>query len=88
MCLLCQRQNSLPSDLCVTVHENEGCVELGSINAELGEMTELSPSSKGRLEDVQVCFLRSICFLKVMSDRFMGLLGHFPKRLQYYHKKI
>lgn len=59
MCLLCQGQNSSPSDLCATVRENEGCVEctakLGGINVGLGETTELNPSSKGRLEDVQVC---------------------------------
>ena len=65
VCLLCQQQNSLPSHLCVTVCENEGYVgcitELGSINAEQGEMTELNPSSKGRLEDVQVYFFWDLC---------------------------
>lgn len=55
---------------------------------ELGEMTELSLSSKGRQGCASVCLWTCICFLKVGSDTVMGSLGCFPRKLQYYHKNI
>lgn len=35
-----------------------------------------------------MCFLRSMCFLKVASYTIMSVSGCFPRRLQYYNKKI
>lgn len=83
MCLLCQRQNSSPTDLCATVRENEGCVEcaakLESINVGLGETTELNPSSKGRLEDVQVFEIYMLSESNVWYVH--GFIGMLPKKV-------
>lgn len=53
----------------------------------LVEVAELNLSSK-TWAYVSMCFLSSVCFQKVVSYTIMGILGFFPRGLQYYNKQI